>query len=100
MTKQKVIDVAMFYSDWAIKRSSYFVESDVQTEQYIKIVDMSGKIIDFIQQERIEKAMRWLGFIQGMLFMMGDFTVDELKSHNRKQQEIKTQDEMHDRIQL
>jgi hypothetical protein len=31
-----------------------------------------------------EKAHRWLGFIQGVLWMSGCFTLDELKEHSRR----------------
>jgi hypothetical protein len=31
-----------------------------------------------------EKAHRWLGFIQGVLWMSGVFTLDELKEHSHK----------------
>jgi hypothetical protein len=31
-----------------------------------------------------EKAHRWLGFIQGVLWMTGVFTLDELKEHSRQ----------------
>jgi hypothetical protein len=31
-----------------------------------------------------EKAHRWLGFIQGVLWMAGVFTLDELKEHSHK----------------
>jgi hypothetical protein len=30
-----------------------------------------------------EKAMRWLGFIQGGLWSLGVSTIDEMKNHNR-----------------
>lgn len=32
---------------------------------------------------RIEKAMRWLGFIQGYLHSWGMATLEEIKNHNR-----------------
>lgn len=32
--------------------------------------------------ERIEKKMRWLGFIQGGLWALGIYTIDELKADN------------------
>lgn len=35
---------------------------------------------------RLEKAMRWLGFIQGALWLNGDFTLDELRDHNRPEE--------------
>jgi len=31
----------------------------------------------------IEKAMRWLGFVQGVLWLHGDFTLDQMREHNR-----------------
>jgi hypothetical protein len=30
-----------------------------------------------------EKSNRWLGFIQGVLWLHGDYTLDQLKEHNR-----------------
>jgi len=37
----------------------------------------------FIQEKRMEKVFRWLGFIQGCLWRVGIYTVEELKNHNR-----------------
>lgn len=36
----------------------------------------------------IEKAMRWLGFIQGVLCERGIFEIEDLKNHNLHQSEI------------
>lgn len=30
-----------------------------------------------------DKAMRWLGFIQGYLWVNGVFSIEEMKDHNR-----------------
>lgn len=30
----------------------------------------------------MEKVFKWLGFIQGVLWIMGVYTVEELKDHN------------------
>lgn len=38
---------------------------------------------EFAQDGRIEKAFRWLGFIQGVLWCEGIFTIEEMKDHNR-----------------
>lgn len=35
------------------------------------------------KKDKTEKAMRWLGFIQGSLWFAGEFSIRELKSHNR-----------------
>jgi len=32
--------------------------------------------------EKVEKTMRWLGFIQGCLFCLGECTIAELKADN------------------
>ena len=36
----------------------------------------------YLGEDRIEKAMRWLGFVQGCLWSHGIFSVDDFKSHN------------------
>ena len=37
----------------------------------------------FIEDRKVEKVFRWLGFIQGCLWKIGVYTVEEMKSHNR-----------------
>ncbi len=37
----------------------------------------------FVDAGRIEKAMRWLGFLQGAFWRSGRFTLDDLKNHSR-----------------
>lgn len=44
---------------------------------------MIDKIEEFLNEDRIEKAFRWLGFIQGCLWATGWYTIEELKNHNR-----------------
>ncbi len=43
---------------------------------------MLYEIKQFIQKDA-EKAHRWLGFIQGMLWANQIFTIEDLKNHNR-----------------
>ncbi len=42
------------------------------------IVRMQG-----IEDAKAEKIMRWLGFVQGVLYAVGLYTVEELKEHSR-----------------
>ncbi|MBE0477000.1 MAG: hypothetical protein IBX62_07890 [Coriobacteriia bacterium] len=44
---------------------------------------MCGETKNFLRQGREAKALRWLGFIQGLLFLGGVFSIAELKGHNR-----------------
>lgn len=43
---------------------------------------MVGQSIGFVQEGRIDKAMRWLGFIQGALWAMHLVTIEESKRAN------------------
>jgi hypothetical protein len=43
---------------------------------------MCLQIPAFLESNRIEKAMRWLGFIQGSMWVMGIRTVEEMKRDN------------------
>jgi len=38
---------------------------------------------------KIEKVNRWLGFIQGTLWVSGYYTIEEMKGHNRSGNECK-----------
>lgn len=44
---------------------------------------MIPKTIEFFQTDRREKGFRWLGFIQGVLWTEGLYTIKEMKDHNR-----------------
>ena len=37
----------------------------------------------FVRENRSAKVYRWIGMIQGLLFMGGVFSIAELKQHNR-----------------
>jgi hypothetical protein len=50
--------------------------------QFEHCLDMIRRFREFTP-DRIEKAFRWLGFIQGVLYAHGLATVDELKNMNR-----------------
>jgi hypothetical protein len=45
---------------------------------------MVQEIPKFIEEGRIEKANRWLGFAQGVLWEQDIYTIDEMKEHNRE----------------
>ena len=44
---------------------------------------MLDKMEVFIKEGRKEKAFRWLGFIQGCLWSTGQYSLEDLKNHNR-----------------
>jgi len=44
---------------------------------------MLDKMEQFLDEGRIEKVFRWLGFIQGCLWTTKRYTIEELANHNR-----------------
>jgi len=44
---------------------------------------MCGEAICLVTAGRTEKAFRWLGFMQGVMWMQGIYTLDDLKNHSR-----------------
>ncbi len=53
-----------------------------------KTVTSTTKIKDMLQlfpdaTKDWSKAMRWLGFIQGVFWSMGEYTIEQLKEHNK-----------------
>lgn len=45
---------------------------------------MLDKMEGFIKEDRMDKVYRWLGFIQGVLWSQGIYTLHNLTHHNRK----------------
>lgn len=44
---------------------------------------MLYEIIRWPVNEELGKKFRWLGFIQGVLWVEGVYTIDEMREHNR-----------------
>lgn len=51
---------------------------------------MLDEIEKFLEEGRVEKAMRWLGFVQDGLWRSGLYSIAELAEHNRPEQTNKT----------
>ena len=47
---------------------------------------MCIEIPKLVKAGKIEKAMRWLGFLQGVLCEKDFYTLDQLKDHNRSKE--------------
>lgn len=41
----------------------------------------------YVNEGRMEKAFRWLGFIQGALWMLGLYSIEEMANHNKPPEE-------------
>lgn len=89
MTKEKVREVLATYR-------KKFEEMEIPKKQFLhsslpasdsEFLAHCHKMLDemevFIQQDKMEKVSRWLGFLQGCLWATGIYTVEQLKNHNR-----------------
>ena len=61
-----------------------FQDLELEAKKHLRamIPEMREMLADSTQ-DRTEKCMRWLGFIQGVLWTVGDFTLEDLKNHSR-----------------
>jgi hypothetical protein len=88
VTNEKIIEVAQLYRkllkgepvrgpvelDWSLWTDE---------QQHNHLIYVCDGIIGFVRDNRIDKAFRWLGWIQGVLAATGVFTVDQTSRHNR-----------------
>ena len=51
------------------------------------ICGMLDKMIEFALDGKVDKAYRWLGFVQGVLWTNNIYSIDELKMHNTSEKE-------------
>lgn len=108
MTKEKLKSVFQFYLDVLTKESirrSRFPNANPQhyplDPQRLTDDDMKQHFMlppigelshlrfmcvesqKFIDAGKIDKAMRWLGFLQGVLWARGIYSLDDLRNHSR-----------------
>ncbi len=57
--------------------------SDSLTPSLSHCLGMLAKMEVFMDENRMEKTFRWLGFIQGVLWTSRLYTLEELKNHSR-----------------
>ena len=97
MTKQQILKVVADYRSFLLSTQSSHSNANVWAEPadydlsptrlgaINHMLYMCDLIEAFVAEDRIEKAMRWLGFIQGTLWMMGSFTLNEMREHNTQE---------------
>lgn len=86
MTNDKVDEalrvVVVRYRDYDARRCSpESIESDSYSQR-CHLVWMATEALTW-GPERLEKKFRWLGFVQGVMWSLGDSSVDELKNVNK-----------------
>jgi len=89
MTEDKVREVLAIYRKKFEELSvpqAQFPYSSLPKSDDDSLAHCHGMLDDmeaFLQDARMEKVYRWLGFIQGCLWRAGVYTVEEMANHNR-----------------
>ena len=95
MTNEKILEVMDFYeSELTTLRADLHGSPYAMTISDSTIshcLDMLPRMEQFLTDGRKEKVCRWLGFIQGVLWAEGIFSIDELREHNRSDERSDTE---------
>jgi len=77
LLKSDILEIVDFYKNLLLD-SGYKPKQDGQELE--KVLYM----IEKMETLELNKAFRWLGFIQGVLYCKGIFSIKELKNHSSK----------------
>lgn len=89
MTAEKILEVVSLYEERLSVFTSFSgkVSHSLRNPHKFQVIHhcraMLPEIKEFVKEQRIEKAFRHLGFLQGCLWNQGIYTIEELKNHNR-----------------
>lgn len=82
MTVEKVKEAARWCTARVIKSSGTRMAQQFGLRS-LHLLYMCEQIAIFMEEGRREKAMRWLGFVQGALWSYDAASIDEMKEVNR-----------------
>jgi len=81
MKEEKILQATGIYR--AKFKELQVVPEQSDTDTLARAAWCAEQIPAFLAEGRREKVMRWLGFVQGVLFATRVFSVEELKNHVR-----------------
>lgn len=93
MTLEKMLEVIETYRQLFVERNigkidySHDELLDEETHGLEHCHGMLDKMVEFVREGRMEKAFRWLGFVQGVLWATRVYPLTNLKNHNRPPEE-------------
>lgn len=85
MTRKQIIEACKLYLTKlpSPKQTVYDGVKEEFDTPLSHIAWMCEKLLSDEFSEKIEKSMRWIGFIQGVLWSHKIFSIEEMKNHNR-----------------
>ncbi len=93
MKKEKILSVIAIYRakfiELGVGKIDFPHEETLNTPEHglEHCHGMLDRMEEFIKEDRMDKVFRWLGFIQGVLWVRKIYTLTDLMNHNRKDQE-------------
>ena len=91
MTPDEVSGLATYYEIQIMMSVGLFTEPKRENTPTVShLLYMCQEIPNLIKAGKIEKAMRWLGFLQGVFCEKDFYTIDQLRDHNRKKDDTET----------
>ena len=85
MTEKRILDAIKAYKVRMADYPPFRMRDDVKSPSWDRRCHlhwMCDQIPGFLKEGRREKVMRWLGFIQGTLWALDEYTIEEMKHHN------------------
>ena len=89
MTPKQVIDAVRKYDEILDRHGISIVRVDLhkvgpQQQEILQHARwMCQQIPGLVAEKHLEKVSRWLGFIQGVLWAIGEGSIDDFKDDNR-----------------
>ena len=78
MTRDQILKVCRLYKEKLEKRNN----NEIKGHRHIlHMLDEIQRMV--IIQTELDKAYRWLGFVQGVLWAEQVYTIDEMRKHNK-----------------
>lgn len=82
MTKEKMIEVCGRYA-YRLMELEYELKGGFLSDKVHHCRWMVSRIPGLLEEGRIDKANRWLGFVQGYLWTTGVYSIEEMREHNK-----------------
>lgn len=89
MTDEKIFSILKKYREHLEKLKVELIETNYNARSPDRqialshLLSMIPKMEEMIKEGRREKSFRWLGFMQGVLWSFGEFSLNDLRDHNR-----------------
>ena len=83
MTREKCLEVLDRYERFLAPLGPKKKDQEM-VEHLLGMIPKMRSMLDLPKLASEAKFMRWLGFIQGVLWQRGWFTLEELKEHNHE----------------